>query len=250
MTLSRAFLDRPITHRGLHDLANGIAENSRDAFEAAIAAGFGIECDLQLSKDEHAMVFHDYGLGRLTEDSGPVRQRDMKSLQKTQLLGSKNTIDTLPDILALVSARVPLLIELKDQDGAMGPNVGILEQRTADALKDYNGDVAVMSFNPHSTKWMSDLMPHIPCGITTSAYDPDHWPLTKARCAQLRDIPDYDASGACFISHEANDLDRARVTELKSKGAAVLCWTIRSQAQADDALKRADNITFEGYVPA
>lgn len=249
MILPPSFLERPITHRGLHDRSKGIAENSRDAFEAAINAGFPIECDLQLSMDEHPMVFHDYGLKRLTAETGPIRQRDVKTLQKTALLGSQNTIDTLPDILSLIAGRVPLLIEIKDQDGAMGPYIGTLEERTADALKDYKGDVAVMSFNPNSTRRMKQLMPEIPCGITTSAFDPDHWPLSKQRCEELRDIPDFEDCGASFISHEAADLDRPRVAELKEAGAKVLCWTIRSQREADAALKTAHNITFEGYMP-
>ncbi len=250
MTLPAAFLDRPITHRGLHDLDKGIAENSRDAFEAAIAAGYGIECDLQFSKDEQAMVFHDYGLQRLTDDKGPIRRRDAKVLQQTKLKGSNNTIDTLEDILQLVDGRVPLLIELKDQDGAMGPYVGLLEQQTADVLHGYQGDVAVMSFNPHSTMKLKQLMPNVPCGITTSAYDPDHWPLSKDKCAELREIPDFERSGACFISHEAADLDRPRVAQLKAKGVNILCWTIKSQDEANEALKIADNITFEGFTPA
>ncbi|MEM9583872.1 MAG: glycerophosphodiester phosphodiesterase family protein [Pseudomonadota bacterium] len=250
MTLPRAFLERPITHRGLHDPSKGIIENSRDAFQAAIDAGFGIECDLQLSRDDQPMVFHDYGLGRLTDETGPIRRRNTKDLQNTPLKGGANTIDTLRDILKLVDGQVPLLIELKDQDGAMGPQIGLLEDRTAEALSTYNGDVAVMSFNPYSTTRLKQLMPERACGITTSAFAPGDWPLSKSRCAELRDIPDYEASGACFISHEASDLDRPRIAELKAKGAAVLCWTIKSQAQADAALKIADNITFEGFHPA
>ena len=42
---------RPIAHRGLHDRSRGIIENSRSAFEAAVAQGYGIECDVQLSSD-------------------------------------------------------------------------------------------------------------------------------------------------------------------------------------------------------
>lgn len=250
MTLPASFLTRPITHRGLHDRANGIVENSRDAFDAAIKAGFGIECDLQLSADDMAVVFHDYDLARLTAERGPVRQRSAAALGQTRLTDSANMIETLPALLDQVAGRVPLLIELKDQDGAMGPNIGVLEAQTAKALDGYAGDVAVMSFNPHSSARMKELAPHLPCGIVTSAYRKGDWPLRAATLDRLRDIPDFESSGASFISHEVSDLDRPRVGALKANGAAILCWTVKSQAQATEALRVADNITFEGFVPS
>lgn len=250
MTLPASFLARPIAHRGLHDRARGIVENSRDAFAAAIEAGFGIECDLQLSADNQAMVFHDYDLRRLTDMSGAVRQRTAQELEQISLKDSANQIEMLTALLDQVAGRVPLLIELKDQDGVMGQNIGALEARTAEALTGYQGDVAVMSFNPHSTARLNELMPDIPCGIVTSAYTQDGWAvLPEATRDRLRAILDYQRSGACFISHEARDLSRPRVTELKQAGAAILCWTIRSQEEADTALEIADNITFEGFVP-
>ena len=65
---------------------------------------------------------------------------------------------------------------------------------------------------------------------------------------RLREIPDYDDVRAHFISHEAQDLDRPRVAQLKSQGVAVLCWTIRSPEQEAQARRIADNVTFEGYA--
>lgn len=250
MKLPAAFLNRPLAHRGLHDRDNGIIENSRAAFEAAIARGFGIECDLQLSSDGEAMVFHDYDLRRLTGQTGPIQAHDALSLGRMSLTGSANTIETLPAILNLVAGQVPLLIELKDQDGSMGPRIGKLEAQVATALEGYQGDVAVMSFNPHSTARMNALLPGVACGIVTSSYAKEDWPLPNDTCDRLRDIPDFEHSGASFISHEVSDLTRPRVAELKAAGAAILCWTVRSQAQAEEALQVAQNITFEGYIPA
>ena len=60
-------IERPIAHRGLHDSANGVIENTLRAAEAAIAGGFAIECDIQLSADGEAIVFHDETLDRLTD---------------------------------------------------------------------------------------------------------------------------------------------------------------------------------------
>lgn len=247
--LPAALLGRPVAHRGFHDIAAGRPENSRAAIRAAIDAGYGVEIDLQLTRDGQAMVFHDYDMGRLTGRPGPIRQISATEAAGVALLhGDGEGIPTLAEILDLVAGRVPLLIELKDQDGGMGPDVGPLEQATADALAGYRGAVAVMSFNPHSIAAMARLAPDLPRGLVTSAYDPTEWPLSLATCEQLRDIPDFDRVGARFISHEVEDLSRPRVAELKERGVPVLCWTVRSAEQEAEARRIADNITFEGYA--
>lgn len=250
MTLPRAFYEVPLAHRALHDVARGRPENSRAAIRAAIAAGYGIEIDVQLSADGAAMVFHDYALDRLTHNSGAVRLRSADELKAVPLKGGDEGIPDLPEVLRLVAGQVPLLIELKDQDGAMGDDLGPLEQATAAVLNHYKGPVAVMSFNPHSVAMMRDLLPDVPRGIVTSAYRYDEWPLPKATCDQLRDIPDYDRTGSCFISHEVDDLDRPRVAELKAQGAMICCWTVCSADVENEARQIADNITFEGYIAA
>jgi glycerophosphoryl diester phosphodiesterase len=246
--LPPAFLRLPIAHRGLHDRATGRIENSPAAVKAAVAAGYGIEIDLQLSADSQAMVFHDETLDRLTAETGPVAARTAAELGRIPLTGATDTIPALPEILALIGGRVPLLIEIKDQSLTMGDTDGRLEAATAAALRGYAGPVAVMSFNPASVAHMARLAPQVPRGITTSAYDPEDWaPLPPATCARLRDIPDYGPTGASFISHEAADLARPRLAALKAEGAAILCWTIRSPQAEAEARRIAHNITFEGY---
>ncbi|WP_411889319.1 glycerophosphodiester phosphodiesterase family protein [Yoonia sp. SDW83-1] len=249
MSLPAAFFDRPIAHRALHDRKAGRVENSMKSIKAAIEAGYGIEMDVQLTADGHAMVFHDDVLDRLTAQDGAVRAHTRAGLEAIELTDDGGTIPSLEDVLALVDGRVPLLIEIKDQDGGMGPDIGPLEQATADALKPYAGDVALMSFNPHSVTKLAELAPDIPRGLVTSSYQAQFWPEVPDQIRdRLRDIPDYDRVGACFISHEAGDLDRPRVAELKHQGAAILCWTIRSAAAEAEARRIVDNVTFEGYL--
>jgi glycerophosphoryl diester phosphodiesterase len=241
----------PIAHRALHDRSKGRIENSPSAIGAAIAAGYGIEIDVQLSSDGQAMVFHDDRLERLTGQTGLVRDHVASRLGQMVLTGGTDTIPTLHDVLSQIAGRVPLLIEIKDQSLTMADTGGRLEAAVADALRGYAGDVAVMSFNPHSMAHMARLAPQVPRGLTTSAYDPDDWaPLPPACCDVLRGIPDYDRVGAGFISHEGRDLARARVAELKAGGAAILCWTIRSPEDEAKARRVAQNVTFEGYAAA
>ena len=242
------FLSKPLAHRGLHDVADGRPENSRAAIQAAISQGYGIEIDLQLSADHKAIVFHDFALDRLTDEMGPVRQLTAKLLSDIPLRGSNEGIPDLAAILDLVAGQVPLLIELKDQDGMMGTNVGPLEQEAAKLLRNYTGSLAVMSFNPNSVALLADLLPEVPRGIVTSAYRYGDWPLRDGICDHLRDIPDFDRVGASFISHEVSDLDRPRVADLKDYGADILCWTVKSADQEIKARKVAQNITFEQYL--
>ena len=243
------FLARPIAHRALH--GPGRPENGLAAIAAAVDAGWGIEIDLQGSADGQAMVFHDPTLDRLTDRSGPVRAQNAAVLGTIPLVGGQGeTIPTLPEVLAAVAGRVPLLIELKDQTPTPGGDDGALEAATAQALTGYGGPVAVMSFNPAMIARMARLGPQVPRGLVTFAWpDTAALALEAAQRARLRAIAEFDAVGAAFISHDHRDLDRAEVAALKARGVPVLCWTIRSPAEARAALRTADQITFEGYAP-
>ena len=247
--LDPAFLNTPLTHRALHDVDRGRPENSRAAILAAIEAGYGIEIDVQLSSDGKAMVFHDYDLRRLAHDSGPIQQRSANDLGRVILRGNDEGIPTLPEVLELVAGRVPLLIEIKDQDGVMGANVGRLEQAVAKDIEGYHGPLALMSFNPHAVQQLAIHAPKIARGIVTSSYTAEDWPLLpKGTRDRLRGIPDFDTVRASFISHQVDDLNAPRVHDLKARGAHILCWTVKSAAQEIEARKVAENITFEQYL--
>ncbi len=248
--LPAGFRTQPLAHRGLHDARHGRPENSIAAFRAAIRLGYGIELDVQLSADKLAMVIHDYDLGRLTKHAGAVRQRSAADLGAMTLVGSSESIPTLTEVLAVVAAQTPLLIEIKDQDGAMGPNTGDLERAVADALHGYTGPVAVMSFNTHSVALMAKFAPKLARGLTTGALRSRKWQLIPAATRdRMRPIPDYDAVGASFISHQIFDLNRPRGAELKAQGATILCWTVKGIRTERTVRQIADNITFEGYRP-
>lgn len=247
--LPPAFLKAPLAHRALHDVTDGRPENSRAAIRAAIAVGYGIEIDLQPSSDGRAMVFHDYALNRLTGQKGTISTTPATDLAAIPLLGGDEGIPTFAEVLTLVAGRVPLLVEIKDQDGALGPNIGALEEAAARDVAGYDGPLAFMSFNPHSVAALATLAPQIPRGLVTDSYDEKGWPLVPpARRDELRDIPDFSRTGASFISHRAADLTRPRVAEIRASGAPILCWTVRSPEEEAEARRTADNVTFEGYL--
>ena len=246
--LHSAFLTTPLAHRGLHDHSQGVIENSLSAFRAAIAAGYGIELDVQRSADDVPTVFHDDDLDRLTNATGAFRDCKVAELRRMHLRGSADIIPTLEEVLTLVAGRVPLLIEIKENWNTMKDTDGILEQAIAAALAGYTGPVAVMAFNPHCIAHMARFAPDVPRGLTTESYDPAlNAPIPAEVCDRLRGIPDYDRTGSSFISHQVSDLGRPRVADLKRQGAAILCWTVRSPQAEVNARQIADNITFEGY---
>lgn len=246
MSLPPEFLRAPISHRGLH--GPGVPENSLAAARAAIAAGYGIEMDIQPASDGTPMVFHDYEMTRLTGEAGMIIACSPTELAKKRLLGSDEGIPTLTEMLELVAGQVPLLIEIKDQDGRLGPDIGNLHQRVADALNGYTGPAAIMSFNPHIVAAFHEAMPELPVGLTSCGFPEDDWPLVDADMrGDLAALMDFDRSGSCFISHDKGDLDNPRVDALKALGVPILCWTVKTDTEEKAARRVADNITFEGY---
>lgn len=245
MQLPESLLQIPIAHRALHDRDNGVIENSISAVREAVRLGYGMELDLQLSADGEAIVFHDDDLDRLTESSGPVHRKTAAELNSIALRGSDDAPMTLQNIMDEIAGRVPVLLELKNQNGR---DTGALERATAQVLKTYSGPVAVMSFNPRMVARLAELLPEIPRGLTTGTFEAEGLP--EAIKDHLHAISDFDAVGACFVSHEAAELNATRVAELKRAGYPILTWTIRSQASEKEVRKIADNITFEGYLAA
>jgi len=248
MKFPREMLARPLAHRALH--GPGCPENSLSGIRAAVAAGWGIEVDVQPASDGTPMVFHDYALERLTGREGWVRMHDVEQLQGIHLLGGQEGIPTLQQVLDEVAGQVPLIVEIKDQDGSLGPSVGALERATAEVLRRYDGPVAVMSFNPNSVRVFGGFAPEIPRGLVTDAFTADDWPMVPlARRQKLAAMRDLIPCGATFISHNRKSLHLPQVLALRDRDFPILTWTVRSQEQADAALEVADQITFEGFTP-
>ncbi|GLQ35690.1 phosphodiesterase [Amylibacter marinus] len=244
------FADLPICHRTLHDIDAGRPENSWEGLEAAIQAGLPVEIDVQVSADGVAMVFHDYDLVRLTGRQGLVNSLPADELVQIPLLGGQRGIPRLDEFLAHVDGRIPVLIELKDQDGGLQGGESPLEASVCELLRDYTGDVAVMSFNPYMIARCAMLASHVPRGLVTDPFTRADWPdVSKARRTELALVDDYARLDCMFISHNVSDLAAPVVRQLKKAGAHVFCWTVRSAEVEARARRVVDNITFEGYTP-
>lgn len=144
-------------HRGLHDAENGIVENTLPAFDAACAHGYGMELDLQFTKDMQVVVFHDDTLARLVGDPRRVSACTLDELKAMRLLGFEDArIPTLREMLDTVNGRTPLLIELKT-----GKHNAKLCRALMEALADYRGEYIVESFNPLIVAWFRRHAPQV-----------------------------------------------------------------------------------------
>jgi glycerophosphoryl diester phosphodiesterase len=236
---------RPIAHRGLHDARRGILENTAGAFAAAMALDYAIECDLQLSADGEAMVFHDAHLDRLTTQTGPVLARTAAELKVVTLRGTSDRIQTLSELLDQVNGRVPLVVELKSHwDGSLA-----LARRTVEVAANYDGRLALMSFDPDIVAGLAELAPKVPRGVVAERESVMETRLDLARRLELRHLSHVDRSRPHFLSYHADGLPYGPPRAFRQAGLPVICWTLRDAATAARARRYADQITFEGYLP-
>ena len=135
-------------HRGLHSRDKSVPENSLEAFRLAAQAGYGIELDVQLSKDGQVVVFHDDTLERVCGVSGRVDERTFEELQQLRLCGTKERIPLFSQVLEIVHGRGPLIVELKT-----GKHNRELCEKTYALLESYRGEACIESFNPFIVAW-------------------------------------------------------------------------------------------------
>ena len=242
---------RPIAHRGLHDRDRGIIENSFSAFAAAIERGFGIECDLQLTEDGEAVVFHDDDLARLVSGSGRVRSVPASALTELPLLGSTagDCPQTFAAFLDQISGRAPLVIEVKKQ--ANERDTTDLAKRVVQSLATYKGPFVLKTFDPRMIVALRGQGFQGEIGIITYGYHkPDWYGDMPARTRfMLRHLLHYPWTRFTFISCEQTTLTLPAIRFFRAMGFKVMSWTVRSSDQARVARRNADQIVFEGFDP-
>lgn len=227
-------IERPIAHRGYHDLNRKRMENSRSAFTAAIEAGFAIECDVHPLADGGVVAFHDETLDRLTGRTGTIRSLREDALADLRLGATDDAPETLATTLALVAGRVPLVIELK----GFGPGQDDFVERVVRDLSGYAGKAAIMSFDQALVSRFRAAAPDIPCGLTAEGRFADE--LRAHECVSA----DVD-----FLSYAVNDLPNEFVAGFRATGRPVITWTVRTKRERMLTREHADQMTFEGFDP-
>ncbi len=228
--------ERPIAHRGFHDLNHERWENTLAAFAAAAARGYAIECDVQLSSDGVPVIFHDHGLERVVGTGGLVWQRTARELASLRIGGTDEHVPTLKEMLDLVHGRVPLVVELK---GIPGRDEGLV-QRVCEMLRAYGGRAAIMSFDHWLVRQFPAHAGDLPTGLTASG----------ARDHELEAHFSMLAHGLSFVSYGLFDMPNGFTSFVRERlKMPVISWTIRTPEEAARSPALADQITFEGFEP-
>jgi glycerophosphoryl diester phosphodiesterase len=239
---------RPVGHRGLHDAAAGVIENTASAFRAAIDGGFSIETDLQISADGEAMVHHDFALGRLTLGSRQLAAMTAVGLKEVPFKATSDRIMTLGELCDVVAGRVPLVIELKSRfDGDRR-----LVARAAEVLKSYAGPAALMSFDPGPIEALRAIAPGLPRGIVAERYykDSEWYELSDSQKRSLAFLLHVPRTRPHFVAYHVKDLPSLGPWLARHVfGLPLLAWTVRTPEDRTCAERWADQMIFEGFRP-
>jgi len=249
--MTEPLFPRPIAHRGLHDRAKGVIENSASAFAAAIEGNFAIECDLQLTSDGVPVVFHDPDMKRLLGREGFVADVTAAEITAMPLLDSAagDCPQRFTEFLAQIGGRALLQIELKHQRDMA--NTQLLARAAAEGLKTYEGPVTVESFDPNLITLIRQFGFNGPRGIITYDYEPNDWDshLTDDQRYTLKHLLHWHETHFDFISCAKDALELPAIKFWRALGKPVTAWTIRSSVEAEAAAPHIDQIVFEGFDP-
>lgn len=237
-------------HRGFHDNATEAPENTLAAFKKAVDAGYGIELDIQLTKDRVPVVVHDFNLKRVAGADVRVDSLTLEELQQNYTIyNSQEHVPTLESVLKLVDGKVPLIVEFKIEGGDMG-----ICEVAAPMLDQYKGTWCMESFNPNGVRWYRKNRPQVMRGqlagrflIKGQPVPPGH---SKALFWCLQNLMMNFLTRPDFIAfdHTCADMWSFRINK-KLFGITTVAWTLKSQEEMDKAKKWFDLMIFEGFVP-
>ena len=237
----------PIAHRGLHDAARGVIENTARAVQAAIGRGYGAEVDVQSSADGEAMVHHDDALGRLTDGSAPLASLTAAELARVTFRAGADRIMPLGELIDLVGGRVALLVEIKSRfDGDVR-----LARRCAQVLASYPGPCGVMSFDPAVVLAVRQAAPRLLRGIVAERrFMAPAWKIAPAiHTFTLAHLLHAARTRPHFLAYRVDDLPAPASRLARALAVPVLTWTVRTEAQRERAARWADQMIFEGFLP-
>lgn len=230
-------------HRGFHDNKTDAPENSAKAMHLAVEKGYGIELDVQLTKDEKVVVFHDATLKRMCGVDAPVNSMTYEELQQFCLLHTEEKIPLFSEALKIIDGKVPLIMEIK----MVNSKTRVCELANKE-LENYHGVYCMESFHPFAVNWYKKNRPDVARGQLSANFSKEgekekfqEW-LVHMLLTNVLARPDFVA-----YSHKSAGNFSRRLT--KALGATAIAWTIRSQEELDNNRKYFDLFIFEGFVP-
>lgn len=238
------FLGVYYAHRGLHDNASDAPENSLAAFKKAVEAGYGIEMDVQLTRDKIPVVFHDFTLERICGREGKVSDYTWQELKEFKLCDSEETIPGFGEVLKTVNGRVPLIVELKVEwlDHSVCPIADEL-------LREYKGLYCIESFNPLALIWYRRHHGDVVRGqladgfIKSGEFKGILYVLLQNLMLNWITKPDFVA-----YNHKYADIPARKLCKGLYKNMAA-AWTIKSQEELEKARNKFDIFIFDSFIP-
>ena len=230
-------------HRGLHDNQNGAPENSLAAFQQAVESGFGMELDVQLTKDGQLAVFHDKTLKRMCGEDVCLSELSYEETQKYTLLGTKERIPLFSQVLEVVNGRVPLIVEIKHYG-----SVNRIAKETNAMLSRYKGPYCVESFHPLAMRWFKKNAPQVirgqlASGVITRESPVYQQSVLKYLLVNVLSRPD-------FVSYDIRDDNNASIFLLRHLFRPLwIAWTVRTPCEQEKAEQKYDLQIFEGFIP-
>ncbi len=231
-------------HRGLHDNLSDAPENTLAAFQKAVDAGYGIELDVQLTKDGRVVVVHDHNLKRICQVDAEVDSLTYGELQKLPVYASAQRVPLFEEVLRLVDGKVPLIVELKYKN--RGSKIC---EKTQDILNGYDGVYCIESFHPQVLMWYRNHYPAICRGQLSMNYQredgrrkPEYY-VMRHLLVNFLTRPDFIAYDCRAMRALSKNLCRALY------GCPSVAWTVKCQAQLDACRSFYDYFIFEGFCP-
>lgn len=234
-------------HRGLHDLAQGVPENSITAFRRAAGRGYGAELDVHLLADGTLAVFHDSDLRRMTGRAGVIEELTAPQLAEYRLGGTEETIPQLCDVLRIFErAKLPLVVELK----SWRDNCNALTERTVAELDKYGVPYVMESFDPRCLLWLRKNRPEIIRGQLAQDFTRTPSGMGERADCLLTRMAFNRFTKPHFVAFRFEDRDMPRLRRIARKGSPVVFyWTIRSSEDMALAEAEGAQVIFEGFLP-
>ena len=242
----RPFEQQYIAHRGLFDNAADCPENSLPAFRRAVEHHYGIELDVQLTKDRQLVVFHDESLLRMCGVDKKLRDCTYQELCQYPLASSQERIPLFDQVLEVIDGQVPLVVEVKPEG-----DWETTTRKMAERMDKYPGCYCMESFHPFAVKWFRDHRPDVIRGQLSTDYRADHIQGSPCRNFLLSNLMLNWASRPDFVAYNHRWKDNFSYTLCRKMSRVEnVAWTIKNQQELDRAEKTFDVIIFDSFLPA
>ena len=241
-----AMMGKRYGHRGLHSAENGAPENTMAAFERCVVHGFGFEFDVRLTADGKLMIMHDDSTLRMTGTDLRISRTSSDELDKLRVGQTEERIPYFSQVLEMVSGRVPLIIELKAENG----NHAQLCEAVERELSSYKGEYVVESFDPRVVRWYKLNRPQTARGQLTEDFNSRNSDLTKTLGFVMHNYLTNFLTRPDFIAMRLADREGFTHKMLKNVfGARTVVWTAQTEQEMKQCESEGDTVIFENFIP-